>query len=1083
MSAAPTAPRTAATPTSEQSRIYNPLDQLRGTIRRYVIFDGLLAAGLFLLAWFWIGLLLDFGLFKLTGVDWVQDTPRTLRLVVLGIVSLALVVLVFRRVAYQLTKQFSYPSLALVLEKRFPKVLGDKLITAVELADVEQQAKYGYSTDMIQEVITDAREAVGKVPVNSVFNWGRLKRKAVLLVVTPIVLMLASYGLYAASTPNKQPTAFLNQFADVSTIWGERNLFLMNTPWPRRAYLELVEFPEQERRIGRDAEAPTIRAKAYQWVVADRNSRDGWRPMLTSDLNGFGINSAPAVPEGPEPVDAFLARQGAGSELAQQLDELAARPSMSRQLRKLTLPERVSLSYSGIRTAGAMDLTRDTSGEFSGELGGLKESVGFVVKAEDFASARRNITLVPPPQFTSLKRTEYQPAYLYHAPPPDQDFNFLAGKRQRFAEQDLSLTGDRSILAVPSGTEVTFVGTADRLLKQVRLVPKTGTNPEGGKQPYDLELTTVTEELVESNVLGQAEEEAPRPGFFGRLFGKSDKNGGAASEKEVTQFTFAYRGPQQLRSTSEFDLVLTDNDNVTSTRTITIQVAEDSPPRVEVGVDVLRRQGNNYLCTPIALVPFFTESIVDNRIGLSRVEYQFSYTKQEADVVVDLQAQAMAGVWASVPLIPNIGTAISPTVSAAVAMSIARPGRRDTGSLAVSRFQQDFAGLPKYTADALEQILSQPMATEPKEGQIEARQNVVREIRFRDQISDTFDLERALPNLRVRDPNEIQPRYRLELTMRAVDVNFETGPRIGESLEPIRLLIVSEQDLLAEMNKDEDSLITKLDGVINRLKTAQSRLNETADRLVSTEPPPDILVSSGVRSLGVLQDVTKEKDQVQSILGDYRRLRREAEVNRINPATIKRWDDLVIKDLDGVIQGEFPNAEEALNDFQGQLAAGLRPNDSAQALARTNMQALIARLESVRSSLGDAISINKLREDLRAILDRQRQLSQGLKRIQAQIIENLFAPKILPVPAITMAKQEKKTVTHVVDWNVFEDGEFKVKLEAPEASGLKLPAEVVVTDDKDEFDYELTAGDKPGEYTIRLVPSVGEPVMVKVTVK
>ena len=54
------------------SQVTHPLDRLRGTIRKYVVIEGLLSAAIFVAAWFAFGLLFDFGLFKLTTWDWVQ---------------------------------------------------------------------------------------------------------------------------------------------------------------------------------------------------------------------------------------------------------------------------------------------------------------------------------------------------------------------------------------------------------------------------------------------------------------------------------------------------------------------------------------------------------------------------------------------------------------------------------------------------------------------------------------------------------------------------------------------------------------------------------------------------------------------------------------------------------------------------------------------------------------------------------------------------------------------------------------------------------------------------------------------------
>ena len=127
-------------------RIVHPLDRLRGydppvrrarrAARRRAV-PGRLVLG--------SGWLLDFGLFKVSGFDWVQDAPRGLRVAALVALVVLLVAIVATRVVLRLTREFSYPSLALVLEKRYPQVLGDRLITAVELADVDR-AGHGSAT-------------------------------------------------------------------------------------------------------------------------------------------------------------------------------------------------------------------------------------------------------------------------------------------------------------------------------------------------------------------------------------------------------------------------------------------------------------------------------------------------------------------------------------------------------------------------------------------------------------------------------------------------------------------------------------------------------------------------------------------------------------------------------------------------------------------------------------------------------------------------------------------------------------------------------------------------------------------------
>ena len=53
------------------------------------------------------------------------------------------------------------------------------------------------------------------------------------------------------------------------------------------------------------------------------------------------------------------------------------------------------------------------------------------------------------------------------------------------------------------------------------------------------------------------------------------------------------------------------------------------------------------------------------------------------------------------------------------------------------------------------------------------------------------------------------------------------------------------------------------------------------------------------------------------------------------------------------------------------------------------------------------------------------------------------------------------------------------------ADALGFPAELKLDFEKNQtaFEYEVKAGAKDGEYTLTLIPAVGEPVVVIVTVK
>src|SRR5207249_8224561 len=128
-----------------QRRVHHPLERLRGYIRFYVGIEGLAILLIYAALWFWIGLLLDYGFFKLFTVDWVQELPWAFRVVVLMGLVAGMLAVVAMKVLARILRELRLPALALVLERRFPKLLGDRLITAVEMADRRLAKRYGFS--------------------------------------------------------------------------------------------------------------------------------------------------------------------------------------------------------------------------------------------------------------------------------------------------------------------------------------------------------------------------------------------------------------------------------------------------------------------------------------------------------------------------------------------------------------------------------------------------------------------------------------------------------------------------------------------------------------------------------------------------------------------------------------------------------------------------------------------------------------------------------------------------------------------------------------------------------------------------
>ncbi len=1110
-------------------QVYHPLDRLRGIIHKYVVIEGILSAVIFLVAWYAVAMALDYGVFKAFTWDWVQDGTKWIRVVALVAALALLGSIVIYRIMRRLTTELTYPALALVLERRFPEVLGDRLITAVELVDVEKAAKYGYSAAMIRQTISEARERVGTVPVSEVFNWRRLQIMGLIAVGVLLAVVAIAFASHAIASQSFQPVRAGWKFFHVSTILAERDLFLQNTPWPRRALLELdPSIKETGIRVARDGKAPKVKVKSFRWVIADRRAADGWRPLLWSDLNKdlFGID-VPELPysklgaaeeKGSLPtesdkwtVDAVwervrdnasihdrLRNEMSGESYAalqkalEELENKANEPGMGRKLRHLERPDNVSFDYVGARTGGGGTLNPEGNSEYSGEIGGLREDVSFVIKAEDYRTPQRAITLIPPPALVSLTRVEYQPAYLYYPPPLGQDPNrpnemtqlgpsSLKGKLQRMPEEKLSLTGDNSRMVVPAGTELVITAVTELPIASASARPKIGKLP-GAKQGS---ATLVPLKLIDENT-----------------------------------FTIEFRGEARIASAIEFDLVFTNADNVESSRTVSIQVTDDNAPIVEVAPEFIRRVGALYYVTPSAKIPFNPESLISDDNGLSKVEYRVNYWPEDSPLGRALRCSNVLRTLVAPAVSGNAFPSMVQGAYHANAVRYLDKGEeRKNASFLIGSFFELASKVVPITQTQMEHLLNEPF--------LQARTELVKKVGLRNDLrseikrsqasgliemfkwrieGDYFDVK-AL-NLEV-PPGDVQPRYMVELNVWATDTNFDTGPKASTHSEPIRLLVVSPSDLLYEISKDEEALGLKLDEAIKKIETARRKYAFVSSK--NGFAALDEIDAVKVRSKDAGQDVTKAKEIVQTILREFRRIEREMIYNQLQERNIIGTGMLANR-IDRVL-GENPPpvspAEDAAEAERVRSGAAKRPNFPtteklfsivqnaldenrwADSALVSDTEIILGKLEAelrqIRQEIGEGESYDKVKMQFNLLKEKQLRVKYDLRSIQdylnGQLIQD--TPDISPVGQVSLVKGESKKIQHNIKWRQYKEDSLVVKLASSDPAGVIVPAELKLDFEKNDlnFEYEIRAGNKPGDYTITLTPAVGEKVQVKVTVK
>ncbi len=1117
-------------------KIASPLARLRGVIRRYVVLESLLAVGLFLAVWFWTAMLIDYGAFKLFTFDWALEAPKALRAVALILAGSALAAVVVSKLLLRLTRDFSQSSLALILEKRFPAILGDRLITAVQLADLDKAREYGYSTQMIEKTVADVTAKMDQVPVSQVFNWKRLRTQTALLALLTFGFLALTAGAVCAIT-RTGPVAFYREFTDVSAILAERDVMLMNTPWPRRAYLELVDFPGDELRIVRGQDVK-VRVAAYKWVWADSAAPAGWRPLTWADvakaLPGELIPALPlqpvrdaryavdlgpfvygaahpftapampfdlaGVPEDPAqwPADrveqVFLQNEEVGAMLGETFeaqlaavratfDKLAARaaePSMSRQLRQLRIPEDAEIRAWGLKT----NFDRKMKGEpnnvyFVVLTSGSKdkditESVTFDVRGENFSTPARRITLVPPPMLQELNRDEYQPAYLYHRAP--------------YVEEKELEKDQKPYLSNP------------KLLKGLKqVVPDQPVSLTGDRSRFDIPAGTdfvlkgrSDKPLVEVKLL-------PKPGKFpGVEIENADPDAISLSVQDGTRFDFTFSAAKNTAVTrqTEFDIYLKDTDGVSSKRLVQVVVKEDRPPEVNVEVDIIRKADGVYLCTPQALIPFKPGSgatpgstITDDN-GLNRVDYVFSYYEIEPAAVTQKRAEYATYFWGQVPVFPSIGTALH---RAAVYASTYDKIKSDKA--VVDTFAPVKAFVGDFTArmDTLGQIkdrLQKPRPVGPDLRVINrldyrASEN---EPRYADEDREepkySFDLKRAVPGLRRESENEVQRNYLLTLNVIAVDTNVDAAkPGVSQNKETLVFRLVSNAELLARIAVDEAKLADELEDVIKKLAEMDNKYRSFTGRVGSLQNP-DQFASEQSATNDMFELLTAAKNKTSEVNAKYNGILLEYKTNRMERNLIESTKTKIVDKLGAVLDREFPDAEKDYEAVHGAVNQNRAPEAAQVFAAQQKLTLLLEKLRDIRSGIGQGLDFKKVITDAEALLKLLRQGKAYIEewgRQETNLIEaiNLRVPN---APVAIPAGQKVSVRIPVVIGPAYSE-KYEIKFEPSPGSDLVVVPKITLKENDREFTLDVTAGAKPGLYAVRIIPDVGPVKDLRVIVK
>jgi hypothetical protein len=1120
----------------DHQRIRHPLDRLRKYINSYVALEAAALIGLLLAVAFWAGVVLDYGSFATVRLDWAQIIPRGVRAVLLSLFLLVALAFLLVLVLTRLFKEFRDAALALLLERRFPKVLGDRLITAVELASPHQAARYGYSAALVAETIHEAADRVEQVPVQEVFNWRRLKMLAVYLgVLTLGLYLLAAAGFCAVRAVKQEGEALVgvSDFHDVVGTWAERNLLMRNVLWPRRAHLEILPFypddPDREPRIARESPAPTLRVRAWKYVMADRDAEEGWRLLAWSDLEKdkslAGGTDVPALPPGWKPRDpkagftvdeaelrleAFPVRtslpageklpatyctsnpdgswrpllwsdltrekldglevpalpgswdtkaratqgvsgialggfgplpaasrlvigpkvislsvddvaatltklektgvpkgQGAEEEpnakagpvnrellaavrrilghldrlgdvqaALDRVEERAADRAMRRTMRKLIIPETVTLIYKGRKTTNTVTMARAAGNEFTGNFGDLKETVTYYVRGEDYTTPARRLVVVELPRLEKLESEEERPAYLYYRPSKDGTLAELRGQRQPFEPMAVSLSGDQSTLEVPSGTHLTLTATSSKPLEAVKITA----------QPKD------------------------------------QKNLRVGAVNLVDETTFSVRIPD-VRREQRFSFEFKDTDGVVGRRGVLITPKDDVAPRIrEFNPDEVIRKGKEGFLVAVGCRIPFKARIRDDH-GLARVRYGVKVTP--SDFLTEQKLYSLFGLGAQ----PLVGTPNTRLMGMGYLIALTKQLAATAGDEAS---EEQFIDLPAFTQllatrqvndgrnevlergtvlsllaskqkDPFRRLLNEFPVTpdnwtaNDEEGGTEPR----RWVRAQDQRAPLgcdlplWQLRYKGDPLKERDESKAQKRYIVEIRI-LVDDTYAEGevdaktrqpiPHISPSSETFTFVIVPENELLSRIAEEEDTKHRELLKLVKPLADNRDRLRDIVFA-VSSPGVQQTELNAMIARCDTLDELLKTSHQdIKGIFATYERIVREMRVNQVrDDMTHKVYRD-IYKPLYQVSEVQFDRTIASLRALRGALdnkeIPVTRRGDAARPRAqdaRTQFNELVSQINNILDKMQTLSDINGLIKELVAI-EQQEEKAEGLLR-------------------------------------------------------------------------------------------------------
>lgn len=980
-------------PTETDRRVRHPLQALRGRIRMYVLIEGIMIAVIFVAAWFWIGMLLDFGAFKafpirqnpdqtfsFGGFDWIQnlqwmsppgqDTAAIVRIVLLCVLVVSLLALVAFKVFMRLFVEFRDTSLALVLERRFPEQLGDRLITAVEMADPKLADKYGLSRAMIEKTIKEAAERVEKLPVGNVFNWRRLRRLTLLALGLTVGLYLLLWGAFvgiaAAMGAADAPIDFFHRFNHVASIWTERNVLVQNSYWPRQTYLEIIRFQDtpahpDEMRIGlADQQRPDIQVRGVRWVMADSSSPDGWRALRWLDLPKLGDDELTkraaavdfaddwaawvidlsdlkdGVPSGILPATWQNKTSGEIRTAMEQPEFRDTIASLGKQKEVVQKAATELLNWKSW-TVDKIELQED-KGEvrramMDQKLSAHKALQDVIRRLEELTDAVYMDRIIRQLEVPENVEVYYHGKKTKSSSPYDRiaDRKYTVGLGELSESVEFTVRGNdfytrpRKITLVPPPSILSLTvykeepayiyyrvqGDQTQLKNKKQIFKNVSISISGDSSVVQVPFGT-------NMVLTAQSDRDLKPGILIRKSDKAKANANVplveVMQQDKRTFETTFNNVDRLY---DFQFEFIDEDNVKGKRRVIIEPVDDKAPDVTLELDpqvVLRKAAQqkgprNADADGYLVTP---DALIPFK-GMIRDDYALTdakwlYETKQVDIELGSKTPSRQ----------------SDELSLIISGMQYNPIHRGLAGTAVywTWLTSVLKANTALTKPAVEEVTPlvefrqrllgvEEVPVTALDDLLKAklkRKPMLREHNVKDETG--FDFRTFLPRIKVNDASrEAQLHYQVKVYVTALDNNVETGPSPSLKPKATTFLVVSENELLTQIFIEEETIREQLEKVIHQLQDARTRVEEQVTALTTPGPKMSLVAIQVSEAQKVASNAASRTREVHR---NYSRILTELKVNRVKQQKIDSVEFDIVRPLGIIVD---PNAEPKDGNF------------------------------------------------------------------------------------------------------------------------------------------------------------------------